>query len=256
METLKNKLKNGVTAVGTHVTLTDSQITELVGNLGFDYIWIDTEHSVLSLEQTQLHLIAARAAGVSAIVRIPWNDPVRAKPVLEMGPDGIVFPQVNSYEEALAAVKSCMYPPKGIRGYGPRRAVDYGNMPLDKYLESVDENLLKLIQIEHIDAARDLDKMLTIPEISAFIMGPCDFASSMGHIGEWHHPEVEKEIDTVFEKVHKAGKKIGISYGLCSKEELELWKKRGADMISIAAETDYILQGAKQTLGDLRSVFG
>ena len=88
MSTLSEKLRNGTVALGTHVSLNDSVISELIGNLGFDYIWIDTEHTSISLECLQLHLIACRAAGVSAIVRVPEVDRIKAKPVLEMGPDG------------------------------------------------------------------------------------------------------------------------------------------------------------------------
>ena len=73
----------------------------------------------MSLEQLQLHIIAAKASGVASVARIPWNDPVRLKPVLEMGPDGVVLPMVNSYEEALAAVRAFLYPPRGNRGLWP-----------------------------------------------------------------------------------------------------------------------------------------
>ena len=80
----------------------------------------------MSLEQLQLHIIAAKASGVASVARIPWNDPVRLKPVLEMGPDSVVLPMVNSYEEALAAVRAFLYPPRGNRGYGPQRASRFG----------------------------------------------------------------------------------------------------------------------------------
>ena len=80
----------------------------------------------MSLEQLQLHIIAAKASGVASVARIPWNDPVRLKPVLEMGPDGVVLSMVNSYEEALAAVRAFLYPPRGNRGYGPQRASRFG----------------------------------------------------------------------------------------------------------------------------------
>ena len=255
MGTLQEKLRKGEVALGTHISLNDSQITELIGNIGFDYLWIDTEHTSITLELVLQHLIAARASRTSAIVRVPWNDPVRVKPILEMGPDGIVFPQVNSYEEALVAVRSCMYPPKGNRGFGPRRAIEFGNKDINEYFKSVDDQLLKLIQIENIHAIEDLDRTLTIDEIDAFILGPCDLAASMGKIGQWKDKEVQKTIDEVFKKVHDSGKKIGVSFGICSREEMEVWKQRGADMISIAADTDYLFQGAKAVLSNLKETF-
>jgi 2-keto-3-deoxy-L-rhamnonate aldolase RhmA len=255
MGVLHEKLKQKIPALGTHISLNDSTITELIGNLGFDYLWIDTEHTAVDFYCLQQHLIAARAAGVSAIVRIPWNDPVRVKPVLEMGPDGIVFPQVNSYEEAKKAVESCMYPPKGVRGFGPRRAVQFGNMDIQDYLVNVDENLLKIVQIEHIGAVQDLDRILTIKEIDAFVIGPCDLAASMGKIGRWKDSEVIDTIQSVIDKAHAAGKRIGVSYGACTYEDIQRWRERGVDLISIAADTDLLLLGAKQLLNQMTEIF-
>ncbi len=252
---LFTKLKQKIPALGTHISLNDSAITELIGNLGFDYLWIDMEHTAIDLYHLQQHLIAARAAGVSAIVRIPWNDPVRAKPVLEMGPDGIVFPMVNSYQEAKKAVQSCMYPPKGIRGFGPRRAIQFGNIDIQDYLACVDQLLLKFVQVEHIDAVRDLDRILTIEEIDGLVIGPRDLAASMGKIGEWDHPEVSATIQTIIDKVHAAGKPIGLSSGACAYEDIQRWRDRGVDMISIAADTDLLLLGAKNLLEQMREVF-
>lgn len=255
MYMLHEKLKQRIPALGTHISLNDSTITELIGNLGFDYLWIDTEHTAIDLYCLQQHLIAARAAGVSAIVRVSWNDPVRVKPILEMGPDGIIFPMVNSYEEAKKAIEACMYPPKGIRGFGPRRAVQFGNINIADYINQVDSNLLKFIQIEHIDAIQDLDRILTIGEIDGFVVGPCDLAASMGKIGEWNDSEVLAAIQSVIDKTHAAGKPIGVSYGACNYEDILRWRDRGVDLISIAADTDLLLLGAKRLLNQMTEIF-
>lgn len=255
MSILSDKLSRGETAIGSHVSLNDPVISEMMGDVGFDYLWIDTEHTSISLECLQNHLIACRASGVSAIVRIPEVSQVKAKPILEMGPDGIIFPQVNSYELALEAIRACMYPPKGNRGYGPRRAMRFGtNMSLDTYLRSADK-VLKLLQFENIQAYKDLDKILSIEDLDVIILGPCDLASSMGHMGDWHHPEVEKVVDDLFSRTHRAGKKIGVSFGACDAAEMMRYKRRNVDMISIAADTDYIVQGAKATLKTMQGVF-
>lgn len=256
MGTLISKIRTGIPVVGTHISLNDPEISELIGNVGFDYLWIDTEHSSISLECLQQHLVACRAAGVSAVVRVPSVDRVKVKPILEMGPDGIVFPQVNSYEMALEAVQSCLYPPKGVRGFGPRRAVQFGNISLSDYLDSVDRNLLKILQFEHIAALKDLDKILTLEDVDVIMLGPCDLASSMCHINDWHHPDVDEVVSEVYKKVHQAGKKMGVSFGACPRSEMEYYKNLGTDMLSIAADTDYLYLGAKQVLHDLKQVYG
>lgn len=254
MNKLRAKLARGEKALGTHIQLNDSFTTELIAELGFDYFWIDTEHTTLSLEQVDKHLIAARAGGVSAIVRVPWNDAVRLKPILEMGPDGVVIPMVNSYEEALYAVRSCMYPPKGTRGYGPKHAALYGLMPLDEYMATVDESLMKMIQIEHINAVRDLDRIITIEDIDAYIIGPMDLSSSIGKIGKLDDPEVTGLFDEIITKVHSAGKPVGVSFGLCGKDEIKKWHDRGIDFISLGTETDFIIVQARNMLSDMKDV--
>jgi len=246
MNKLKEKLSRGEKALGTHILFNESRITELVGSLGFDYLWIDTEHTALSLDDVERHLFAARLADVTALVRIPWNDPVRAKPILEMGPGGIIFPMVNSYEDAQRAVKSCLYPPRGNRGYGPRRASFYGMIPLEDYLKQAENEILRIIQIEHIDAVRDLDRILTIQEIDAYIIGPMDLSASIGKIGQLDDPEVCALFDEIITKVHTAGKPVGVSLGLLDEAGIEKWKKRGVDLISLACESDFIIaQGSK-----------
>lgn len=254
MNKLREKLARGEKALGTHIQLNDSFTTEIVASLGFDYLWIDTEHTTLSLEQVDAHLIAARAAGVSAIVRVPWNDAVRLKPILEMGPDGVVIPMVNSYEEALYAVKSCMYPPKGTRGYGPKHAALYGMMPLNEYLAHVDENLMKMIQIEHINAVHDLDRIVTIEDIDAYIIGPMDLSGSIGKMGQLDDPEVCGLLDEIITKVHAAGKPVGVSFGLCGKDEIKKWHDRGVDFISLGTETDFIIVQARNMLSDMKEI--
>lgn len=255
MEKLVTKLREGQTALGTHISLNDPAITELIGGNGFDYLWIDTEHTSIGLHCLEQHLIAARAAGVSAIVRVPCVDPIRVKPVLEMGPAGIIFPQVNSREEAELAVAACRYPLKGIRGFGPRRAIGFDGANLPVYFEKMESDFLRILQIENIKAVECLDEILKVEGISAFILGPCDLAASMGYIGNDRHPEVRKVIEDVFRRVHAAGIPIGVSYGACKPEDAAYWRDQGVNMISLVADTDYLLLGSRQTLGMMKDVF-
>lgn len=255
MNKLREKLNSGKTAIGSHISLADSTVTEIMGDVGFDYLWIDTEHTSFSLDDLRNHLIAARATGVSPIVRVPEVSQVKAKPVLEMGPEGIIFPQVNTYEQALEAVAACRYPPKGNRGWGPRRAMHFGvDMTAQEYIDQSND-VLTILQFENIAAYRDLDKILSIEGLDVILLGPCDLASSMGYIGDWFNPEVEKVVDDLFVRTHKAGKKIGVSYGLCDSETMKRYEKRGVDMISIAAETDFIVKGSKELLSTMKDVF-
>ena len=255
MNKLREKLNSGKTAIGSHISLSDSSVTEIMGDVGFDYLWIDMEHTSMSREDLRNHLVAARATGVSPIVRIPEVSQVQAKPILEMGPEGIVFPQVNSYELALEAVAACRYPPVGNRGWGPRRAIHFGaDMTAQEYIRSSDD-ILTILQFENIAAYKELDKILSIEGLDVIMLGPCDLASSMGHIGDWFNPEVEAVVDDVFERVHKGGKKMGVSIGLFGTDVIRRYQQRNVDMISVAADSDYIVAGGKQIYAQMQDIF-
>ena len=255
MNHLREMLQSGRTAIGTHITLVDSTVTEIMGSFGFDYLWIDTEHTSFDLEDLRHHLIAAKSVGATPIVRVPEVSQVRAKPVLEMGPAGIVFPQVNSYEQALEAVAACRYPPKGNRGWGPRRAMGFGaTLTTQEYIEQSDD-VLTILQFENIAAYSDLDRILSIDGLDVIMLGPCDLASSMGHIGDWYHPEVERVVEDLFLRAHRAGKKIGVSFGMGTEEEMRRYQCLGVDMISFAAEVDFIVQGSRALYNKMHQIF-
>lgn len=254
MSKLREKLEHHRVALGSHICMNESVLTEILGWIGFDYLWIDTEHTTIGLEKLEQHLMAARAAGVSAIVRVPWNDPVRLKPVLEMGPDGIIIPMVNSHEEAQQAMRACLYPPKGIRGYGPKFASRFGITPMQEYLDHVAQDTLRFIQIEHIDAVNDLDQIVQLPDIDGFIIGPCDLAASMGHLHEVECPEMDAVFRRIIQTVHNAGKPVGVSYGLCSDELIARWMDRGVDMISLGCESDFVISGARKLFKSMQTL--
>ncbi len=253
---MKQKLRRQELCIGTHVSLGECVVTEMMGNLNYDYLWIDMEHSVINTDQLLNHLIAARASGINAIVRIPWNDPVLAKPVLDSGADGIIFPMVRSYDEAMRAVEACMYPPKGVRGYGPRRAAMFGQIDGATYRAQVDNQLMRFIQIEHIDAVRDLDRILKIDELDAFIFGPNDLSGSMGKLGQFNDPQVRGVIDEAIAKINAAGKVAGLSLGASDEETMHEWYERGIRMISAGYDVKYIMAGARANLKAMHRAFG
>lgn len=252
---MKEKLRRGELCIGTHVSLGECVVTEMMGNLDYDYLWIDMEHSCINADQLLNHLIAARASGINAIVRLPWNDPVLAKPVMDSGADGVICPMVRSYEEALKAVEATSYPPRGVRGYGPRRAAMFGMIDGPEYRAHADENLMRFIQIEHIDAVRDLDRILTIPEIDAFIFGPNDLSGSLGRLGHFNDPDVRQIIDEAIAKVNAAGRVAGVSLGAADEDTLRDWYRRGARMISAGYDVKYIMAGARANLAAMHRAF-
>ena len=133
---MKKLLRETKYILGTHTGMCEPGITELLGKL-YDFVWIDMEHSTLDKRNIYYHILAAKAAGTASLVRVAWNDFVLAKPILDMGPDAIIFPQVNTVEQAMAAIAACTYPPDGVRGWGPMRVNDYGLIDNDRFIKEL-----------------------------------------------------------------------------------------------------------------------
>ena len=197
---ITDKVAAGKLAIGSHVGFDSPFVTEMIAGCGFDFIWIDGEHSAIDRKDIQNHLMACRAAGAAGIVRVPWNDPVIIKAILDMGADGIVVPMVCSLEEAKQAAAATHYPPDGIRGMGTRRAVNYGIWDKNAYVADTDKYILTIVQIEHIDVVKDLPEIAKLPGISGFVVGPNDFTMSMNTPERTYtvnDPEVQEQFDKI-----------------------------------------------------------
>ena len=251
---LREKLQSGELIVGGHVFTTDPEITEALGMHGLEFIWIDAEHSAFDKATILGHIVAAAAAGAASFVRVAWNDPVLIKPILEMGPDGIILPMVMCADEARAAVAACSYPPAGVRGFGPRRANCYGAMETRDYLAHADERLLKILQIEHLCAVDNLDEILHVPGIDLIIVGPNDLSASIGHLGDTRHPDVIQLYDRIEDTCKRLGKPFGVSLGPSDRVSVEDWVRRGAALVSCGDELSYIATGSQATLAHIHAL--
>ncbi len=248
-----NKIKNREYIKGTHIFAGMAPLTECIAGVGYDAIWIDCEHTAIGIESLQNNLIAARAGGTPAVVRIAWNDPVLAKPVLDMGVDGIIFPYIRTVEEAKAAIEACDYPPLGIRGFGPFRAIDYGKDDAVDYIHNKYRETVRIIQIEHIDAVNNLEEMCKVEGIDAFIVGMNDLSGSMGHLGDTQNPEMLKIYDKIAEILVKNKKSFGVS-SASDPEILKSWVKRGANIIFSGGDIEYVYTGAVNMLHILNEI--
>lgn len=245
---LRKKLAAGTLIVGAHSFLTDSAITELFGYHGFEFVWIDGEHCAFTLPVILQHIQAAASAGTASLVRIAWNDPALAKPVLEMGPDGIIFPYIRTAEEARRAIAACFYPPRGMRGFGPRRANRYGFQENGRYLAEVDESFLRILQIEHRDAVENLEEILQVPGIDLVVVGPNDLSASYGRLGDTRAPDMLPIYDRIAACCKAWGMPFGVSLGSADREAIRDWIQRGVALLGCGDDLTYMSMGSRQTL--------
>jgi len=248
---INEKLANGGILYGTHVFCGAPPLTECLAQIGFDLLWIDMEHTAIGIESLQNNLIAARAGGTPAIVRIPWNEKVLAKPVLDMGPDGIIFPDIRTAGEARAAVSACEYPPNGERGYGPLRALNYGGIDKTDYVDRLYRRTQRFLQIEHIDAVDNLEEIAAVEGVDGYIVGPNDLSGSAGHIGRYDHPDMTQIYDRIGEVMRNHGKLFGVSLGY-DPDIMSEWLERGAKMIFSGNDVGYVFDGASNLLRELK----
>jgi 2-dehydro-3-deoxyglucarate aldolase/4-hydroxy-2-oxoheptanedioate aldolase len=196
--------------IGTIYSSGNSSIAEIISQAGFDWVMIDMEHSAISLNEVQ-NSMPVFGNRMMKVVRVPGNDDIWIKRVLDTGCDGILVPMVNSREEAEKVVLSTKYPPSGRRSTGLSRAHGYGRT-FDKYLKEANDNIHIMIQIEHVDGIRNIDSIVSVKGIDSVFIGPYDLSASMGLSGQVTHPEVLEAIDLIKNKCRDAGLPYGI-YG-------------------------------------------
>ena len=242
--TLKRKLRAGQPSPGMWLRLSDPTVSDLLSDLGFDWVVFDAEHAAYDLQPLQNLLIAFKGSATVPIVRVHTNDPAYIKRILDMGAGGVLVPQLSSAAEAAAAVAACKYPPTGIRGTGPRRPSRYGRQLVD-YLASANDQTIVLIMMETVGAMNELDQILKIPGLDGLVIGPVDLSMSLGYHGDSDQPAVQQAIGTITAKARAAGMPFGTGRPVDDQAE---WARRGATLLAMGDDEMFIQQGAVKAL--------
>ena len=174
-------------ALGGWLSIGNSFSAEVMASQGLDWLCVDMQHGVIGYETAVTMLQAISAASVTPLVRVPWNDAAIIMKMLDAGAYGVIVPMVNNSAQAEAAAAACRYPPKGIRSYGPTRAVYYAGFD---YFGHANDEVLCIPQIETVEALENLDDILGVPGIDAMYIGPMDLTISMGMA-----PQMDGEAD-------------------------------------------------------------
>lgn len=206
--TLKKKLKNNELTIGSWIMIPDSIIVEVMALAGFEWLVVDLEHTAIDLQNAENLIRTIQANKMDALVRVSKNEEVIIKKVLDMGADGIIVPMICSKQDALNAINFSKYPPQGKRGVGLYRASKYGTK-FEEYKKWVRDELVIIAQIEHVDAANDLEKIVKVDGIDGILIGPYDLSASIGYPGDFK----KKEFRNILKDVLDICKKHKISSG-------------------------------------------
>jgi len=209
----KLALQQGQTVSALWLESASPELAEVAVWAGWRTVLIDNEHGVSSLEHTAHLVRAIEAAGGEAVLRIPANDPAYLKKVLDMGVRSIMVPMVNSAEQARAVVDACRYPPRGQRGYAAPivRASGYG--AFSDYARQANDDLLLIAQIEHVDAANNVEAIAGVDGIDMLFIGPNDLAGSMGRLEQLEDDEVRGLIGGLERRITASGRLMGTITG-------------------------------------------
>jgi 2-keto-3-deoxy-L-rhamnonate aldolase RhmA len=234
---------------GTLLSISAPQVAEIISDSGFDWVLIDMEHSAISLESVQ-NSLQVMGDKILKIVRVPGNDEIWIKRVLDTGCDGILVPMVNSAAEALKVIQSSKYPLEGRRSVGLSRAHSFGP-GFNDYVKNANRDLVIMIQIEHKEGVKNIDEILKVKGIDSVFIGPYDLSASMGLTGQLDHPDVKAAIELIKAKCRQAGLPYGI-FGMTA-ESLVPEVKNGCTFILCGVDAAILVNSYKDLLKTLKS---
>lgn len=234
--------------LGTWIMAASPIVCEAMGCAGFDWGVIDMEHTPLDQMDLVHMLQAAAGTPMLPMVRVPWNEPVNIKRVLDAGATTLLVPFVQNADEARAAVAATRYPPYGRRGMaGMSRASRFGTSP--NYLTTAHEQMCVVLQLETAEAIAELEAIAAVPGVDALFIGPGDLSATMGHVGQLTHPAV---LDITADAVRRAkavGKPIGTVGGTV--EVVERYRVMGFDFVAIASDLGLLMRSAQAAISAL-----
>lgn len=199
---LKKSISSKGYSIGSWISTDSLDITEIMSNAGFEWLVVDLEHSSTSINKAAEMIRIIDLSGKIPLVRLTSNNPDQIKRVMDSGAHGIIVPNINTAEEAISAVQSTRYAPKGNRGVGLARAQGYG-VKFKEYLRWQKISPIVIVQIEDIKSIPNLDKIFSINEVDGFIIGPYDLSCSMGIPGDFNNLKFKK----ILKEILSAGKR-------------------------------------------------
>ncbi len=246
----KRALRAGTPQIGLWSSLSSNYTVEVIAGAGFDWILLDTEHSPTDLENLLTQLQAAAAYPAHAVVRVPWNDMVTVKRVLDIGAQSLLVPYVSTAAEARNAVAHTRYPPAGVRGVaGTTRATRFGRVK--DYARRAHEEICLLVQVETEAALGEIEAICAIDGVDGVFIGPADLHASVGHIGEIANPRVKPLIDEAIRRIRKCGKAPGILTP--NEADARHWLDCGALFVAVGADVGILARGAEALVARFKS---
>ena len=250
MSRLHKKISEKKPSIGLWITIPHPEIIEILSNLEFDWFVFDLEHAPLTIKDLEIMLMAMRGSDITPLARVPWNDPVYIKYVLDLGVEGVIVPLIRDAEDVKKALSYVKYPPEGIRGVGPRRCVRYGFDDIVRYYREWNTKAILITQIETREALDNLDSILDVDGLTGVFIGPNDLSATLGVFREFNNPIYINAIKKILETAKRREKLVGIMAQSIddAKEKLAM----GFNFVSLTSDYRILIHGAKLFIEALR----
>jgi 2-keto-3-deoxy-L-rhamnonate aldolase RhmA len=245
---VKAKLGKGESVFGVVISVNNVEVAAHAASLGFDFLWLEMEHTPVNLETVRNVVLATRGLPAVPFARPPVNELWTAKRVLDAGVLGVIFPFTSTPQLARQAVAACRYPPRGLRGSGAWLAQFRWPAP-EGYYDFADENVLVVTVVEDLRALGQIDEIAATPGIDVIFIGTSDLSFSLGLRGRQNEPQ----LDTAVAKIVAAAKRHGKVLGRPARtpEEVRRYQRQGFRFFMTATDLELMADGGAQLLGPL-----
>ncbi|MDL5363252.1 HpcH/HpaI aldolase/citrate lyase family protein [Halalkalicoccus sp. NIPERK01] len=243
----KEAIESGAHPIGTWISIGHPTVAEVNARLGLDFLVIDIEHTTINLETVEdmARAVDAAPGETDTVVRVPWNDPVRIKRVIDIGVAGIMVPMIGSAKEARDLVNALRYPPEGIRGIAGSRATGYGRN-MEEYVTTANGSILTIAQIETEDGLDNVAEIANVDGIDALFVGPADLSGTLGMFAEWEREEFRDAVEHVIETGHEAGVPVGtLTVDL---NDIESTVRDGFDFLIAGKDTTQMMESTERAI--------
>jgi 2-keto-3-deoxy-L-rhamnonate aldolase RhmA len=245
---VRQSLRNGNPVIGVTISTASVEMAAQTAEMGFDFLWIEMEHSPITLETARNMILATRGSRTMPFIRVPVNELWTAKRVMDMGALGVIFPFINSAEGAKRAADACKYPPAGLRGSGAGLATFRWPAP-GGYYDFADKNIMVVTNIEEIAAVENIDAIAETPGIDVLFIGTSDLSFSLGLRGRQDEPELRQAIDKIVRAAVRGGKAVGRP--LVNGSQYQQFVDSGFTFFQAQTELNFLAAGAEAYLKPL-----
>lgn len=254
MNSLRKAINEDQVVIGLYIGVPWLEAVEAAGYVGYDFVFIDTEHGAIDARDAAQMVLVAQGLGIAPIWRVKGVAWAEIKIALDWGAAAVLVPEIRTAQDAAAVVRAAKYRPEGQRGFGPYRPTRLGLDDASVYMQRANEEIVVCLMIETAEAVENIEAIAAVGGIDVFNIGPCDLSQSLGVPLDFEHPDLLAAIQRVLEVARPKGITVGLTGS--TPEHLQKWIPRGVTFFETVGVPDLLAQAMQQHIDSLRAAVG